>query len=53
MLATNQKPDHPDSNTQQQTGILQITTGGSLIYNKKVHQQKGALGNTNINYIFL
>ena len=24
VVATNQKPDHTDSNTQQQTGILQI-----------------------------
>ena len=40
VVATNQKPDHTDSNTQQQTGILQITSGRSLIYNKEVQHQK-------------
>ena len=43
MVATNQKPDYTDSNTQQQTGTLQITSGKSLICNKKVQQQKWSL----------
>ena len=44
VVATNQwLPDHTDSNTQQQTGILQITSGRSLIYNKKVQHQKWSL----------
>ena len=44
LVATNQKPDHTDSNTQQQqTGILQIASGRSLINNKKVQHQKWGL----------
>ena len=39
VVATNQQSDHNDSNTPQETRILQIT----LIYNKKGQNEKWSL----------